>query len=136
MSQKSRKMKKKLFVVILILIVAGVGIYFYMYKGHRDIATENVDFELTVADLSKEFSESDSLANSKYADKTIQIYGKVSSIDLPSHTIIIDEKLSAVFTDSVLPKINLQDKIKIKGRFVGYDDLLEEFKVDQVGIAE
>lgn len=124
-------MKKKIIIVILVLIAASVSLYFYAYKGHRDIATENADFELTVSGLSKEFSENDSLANSKYADKTIQIYGKVTNVDLPSHTIIMDEKLSVVFTDSVLPKINLQEAITIKGRFVGYDDLLEEFKVDQ-----
>lgn len=114
------------------MAVVCAGVYFYAYKGHRDIASEDADFELTVSSLAKEFSENDSLANLKYADKTIQLHGKVSSIDLPSHTIIIDEKLSAIFTDSVLPKINLQEPIKIKGRFVGYDDLLEEFKVDQV----
>ncbi|RZK12620.1 MAG: hypothetical protein EOO46_02490 [Flavobacterium sp.] len=129
-------MKSKIIIFIAILIVASIGLYFYAYKGHRDIATESADFELTVSGLSKEFSESDSLANAKYADKTIQIYGKVTNIDLPSHTIVIDEKLSAEFTDSVLPKISLQDKIKIKGRFVGYDDLLEEFKVDQASRAE
>lgn len=129
-------MKKKIFLILVILLVASVSLYFYTYKGHRDIAAESADFEITTATLSKEFLENDSLANSKYADKTIQIYGKISSIDVPSHTIIIDEKLSAVFTDSVLPKINLQEQIKIKGRFVGYDDLLEEFKVDQVTVVE
>jgi len=129
-------MKNKIMIFIVVLIAAGVGLYFYAYKGHRDIATEDADYELTVSGLSKEFSEGDSLANSKYADKTIQIYGKVTNIDLPSHTIIIDEKLSAEFTDSILPKINLQDPIKIKGRFVGYDDLLEEYKVDQAAKAE
>lgn len=129
-------MKNKIITVLLVLVAASIGVYFYAYKGHRDIATEEADFELTVSALSKEFSENDSLANSKYADKTIQIYGKVSNIDLSSHTIVIDEKVSAVFTDSVLPKINLQEQIKIKGRFVGYDDLLEEFKVDQVTLAE
>lgn len=131
MSQKSKKMKKKIMIFITIVLVTGIGLYLYAYKGHRDIAAEDVDFELTVSVLSKEFSENDSLANLKYADKTIQIYGKVSSMDLPSHTIVIDEKLSVVFANSVLPKMNLQDPIKIKGRFVGYDDLLEEFKVDQ-----
>ncbi|MDR6967033.1 uncharacterized protein YxeA [Flavobacterium arsenatis] len=129
-------MKKKLLIIIVILILASIGLYFYAYKGHRDIATENAAFDLTVSGLSKEFSENDSLANSKYADKTIQIYGKVTDVDFPSHSIIIDEKLSVVFTDSVLPKINLQDAITIKGRFVGYDDLLEEFKIDQATKAE
>lgn len=129
-------MKRKIIIFLTILVIASVGLYFYAYKGHRDIATEDADFELTVASLSKEFSQNDSLANSKYADKTIQIYGKISNIDPSSHTIIIDEKLSVVFTDSVLPKMNLHDPIKIKGRFVGYDDLLEEFKVDQATKAE
>jgi hypothetical protein len=30
--------------------------------------------------------------------------------------------------------IKAGDAIKIKGRFVGYDDLLEELKMDQVSI--
>lgn len=129
-------MRKKILLLILVLIVGGAGFYFYMYKGHRDIASESVDFSLTVANLQKEFTENDSLSNLKYADKTIDIYGKTTSIDLEHHTIVIDEKVSAVFKDSILPKIKLQAPIKIKGRFVGYDDLLEEFKVDQVSIVE
>lgn len=129
-------MRKKIIIFVAVVIAAGAGLYFYAYKGHRDIAAEEADFQTTVAVLAKEFSENDSLANSKYADKTIQIYGKITSMDVPSHTIIIDEKLSATFSDSILPEANLQDEIKIKGRFVGYDDLLEEFKVDQAVKAE
>lgn len=129
-------MKKRILIFVAVVIAAGAGLYFYAYKGHRDIAAEEADFQTTVAVLAKEFSENDSLANSKYADKTIQIYGKITSMDVPSHTIIIDEKLSATFSDSILPEANLQDEIKIKGRFVGYDDLLEEFKVDQAVKAE
>ena len=129
-------MKRKIIIFFTVLVIASVALYFYAYKGHRNIASEGADFELTVATLSKEFSQNDSIANSRYADKTIQIYGKISSIDLPSHTIVIDQKLSVVFNDSVLPKMNLQEPVKIKGRFVGYDDLLEEFKIDQATKAE
>lgn len=129
-------MKNKVMVFIAVVIVVSVAFYFYAYKGHRDIAAESADFELSVSNLSKEFSENDSLANSKYADKTIEIYGKVSSMDASSHAIIIDEKLSVVFLDSILPIININDSVKVKGRFVGYDDLLEEFKVDQATLSQ
>ncbi|MFY0482400.1 OB-fold protein [Flavobacterium sp. PLA-1-15] len=128
-------MKNKILIFIGIVLVASAAVYFYAYKGHRDIASESADFKMSVSGLSKEFSENDSLANSKYADKTVEIYGKVSNLDASSHTIIVDEKLSVVFLDSILPKINANDSIKVKGRFVGYDDLLEEFKVDQATLS-
>lgn len=127
-------MKKKIMIALALLAVIGVGLYFYMYKDHRDIATESADYVLTVPELQKQFSVNGDAANKKYADKTIEVLGKITAVDPATHSLTLDEKLSAVLTDSVMNGIALQQKIKIKGRFVGYDDLLEEFKVDQVSI--
>lgn len=129
-------MRKKIMFTLAILAVIGVGLYFYMYKGHRNIAAESADFRLTVSDLQQQFSANPTAANKKYADKTLEVSGKVTAVDTESHSLTIDERLSAVLTDSVMNGIALQQKVKIKGRFVGYDDLLEEFKVDQVSISE
>lgn len=129
-------MKKIIGFIVVIIVVIGIGLYFYMYKGHRDIASENADYTLSLVQLQKEFAQNDSLCIKKYQDHTIQIYGKTTSIDSSGHTIVIDEKISAEFQDSILPKLTLQKPIKIKARFLGYDDLLEEFKFDQASIAE
>lgn len=129
-------MIKKVMIVLAFLIVVGVGLYLYLFKNHRDISSESADYKLSVKELQQQFAENDTLANRKYADKTIEVYGKITDIDLPSHTVTIDEKLSAVFKDSVLDHLAVEKQTLIKGRFVGYDDLLEEFKMDQVSLSE
>jgi predicted negative regulator of RcsB-dependent stress response len=129
-------MKKKIIIVLAILALSGAGMYLYMYKDHRDIATESADYSTTVSKLQQQFKENSTTANKKYADKTIEVYGKITAADLPNHTITIEEKLSAVFKDSVVKDLPAGKSVKIKGRFVGYDDLLEEFKMDQVSLSQ
>lgn len=129
-------MKKIILIVVILIAVIGTGIYFYMYKDHRDIANEDASFSLTVKDLQTEFSQNDSLANKKYLDRTIEVYGKISSLDVASNAIVMDEKLLGTFKTKVSKDLTVGKEVKIKGRFIGYDDLLEEFKLDQVSISE
>lgn len=127
---------KKIALLLIGFAVIGFGLYFYMYKNHRDIATESADYSITVNDLQSEFNKDITFSNKKYLDKTIEVRGKITSIDLPNHYIVIDTKLTAFFSDSVLNTVSLQKQVKIKGRFLGYDDLLEEFKMDQVSLSQ
>ena len=127
-------MKKKLFYILLLLIVIVFGIYKYMYKSHRDIASEEAAFSKTVSEVFQAFTTNDSLANKTYLDKTILVKGKITNIDLTSKIITVDEKLSARFTTKIPDNIKLQDSIIIKGRLVGFDDLLEEIQMDQCTI--
>lgn len=129
-------MKKIVITSVFVLVAAAVAIYFYVYKSHRDISSEKADFSTSISQLKKEFSDNDSIFNSKYADKTIEIYGKTTTIDLANHSIVIDDKATVIFTDTILQNITLQEDIKIKGRYVGYDDLLEEFTIDQATIVK
>ncbi len=107
-----------------------------MYRDHRNIATETADFTVTVNDLKKEFIENDSLAYMKYKDKTIQLSAKVTSIDTENNAIVVDEKLYATFMKAFKSDLAIGKQITIKGRFLGYDDLIEEFKIDQVTIVK
>lgn len=123
-------MKKNVLIFLILFIMSAFLIYNYIYKSHRVIANEKVSYTISIVDLKKEFSQNDSLANDKYLDKTIEIYGKISSIDLATNSIYIDNSLSARLKEK--PKgLNVNDTIQIKGRFIGYDDLLEEFKMDE-----
>lgn len=122
---------KKIIITISILFVSAVGIYFYVYQGHRNIATEEADFSLTLLKLKSEFSANDSLFNAKYADKTIEIYGKVTAIDLSNQSIMLDEKINVNFAAVIPTSITVSSSLRIKGRYVGFDELLEEFKIDQ-----
>lgn len=127
-------MRKKLFYVLLLLIVVIFGVYKYVYKSHRDIASEDAAYSKTVSEVFQAFTANDSLANKTYLDKTISVKGIITNIDLGNKIITVDEKLSARFSDMIPDNIKLQDSITLKGRLVGFDDLLEEIQMDQCAI--
>jgi len=125
--------KRVLYLLVLILGIGGFIGYKILYKNHRDIGGEKASFSLSVKKFEQEFVINDSIANAKYADKTVEVQGKITNIDTASNSIAIDEKLEAAFKEKI-SGLRLQQGIKIKGRFVGYDDLLGELKMDQVSI--
>jgi len=122
---------KKFMVVFSLVIIVAIGIYFYTYQSHRDIATEKPDYSLTLTNLQKDFETNDSLFNAKYADKTIEIYGIITAIDLKNQSIMLDDKIAISLDTFVANSLKISDTTFIKGRYVGFDDLLEEFKIDQ-----
>ena len=124
-------MKKNIIIFLFFTALIGTGIFFYIYKAHRDIASEKEDFTITVNAIFSEFQSNERNANSKYLDKTIEVSGRISSIDLETKSIVIDEKLFTTFADTIPKKSEVNSVINIKGRFVGYDGLLEEMKMDQ-----
>lgn len=124
-------MKKKL----LIFIVLLVGVYFgyrYLYHDHRDIASEEASFTLTVDNLLKEFETDETKANAKYLDKPVLINGKVTSVDLPAKTIVLDEKVFVLFSKTT--EVKQGATLSVQGRLIGYDSLLGEIKLDQATI--
>ena len=129
-------MKKKLIIASILIVGVLVSVYFYAYKGHRDIATAQADFSLTVSALQKEFAENDSLATVKYQNKVIQIQGVITNVDVESKSIVVDDKVYAQFDTNLPSVVETKKKITIKGRFLAYDDLVEEFKMDQTTIIE
>lgn len=122
-------------IFVVFVIFGGFLLYNYIYKEHRNIANETESFVVTVVDLKEDYSKNDSLANAKYLDKTIVIYGKITSMDLSNKMLMIDTSLAAVIKDNNV-ELKQNDSIKLKGRFIGYDDLLEEFKMDECSIIE
>lgn len=122
-------MKKKILIVFIIVLLFAFAGYQYIYKNHRDISSEEASFKITLADLKVDFEKNDSIANAKYLDRTIAIYGEVTSLDLSTNEIVIDSNLSAKVKGKISAKKG--DKITVKGRFIGYDDLLEEYKMDE-----
>lgn len=127
-------MKKKIIIGLLLIFVVAIVAYNYMYKNHRNIATEEVTYSESVTQVYSAFQQNDSMANTKYLDKTIEIYGKITAIDLANKTIMVDEKLSARCTNSIPSDLKMQNTVALKGRVVGYDDLLEEIQMDQCTI--
>lgn len=128
---KSSITKKILLIFFLGALSVSAVIYFYVYKSHRDITSESVAFSLPVAELHQDFMNNFESSSHKYADKTIETYGKITSMDLENNAIILDDKVFLKMTEKISKELTIQQSIKIKGRFVGFDDLLEELKMDQ-----
>lgn len=124
-------MKKKAIVLTVVLLLMAVVVYNYIYQSHRDINNESVTYSVLVEDIYSEFIKNDSLANAKYLDKTVEVSGKITNIDLSNKVITVDGKLFASFKNKLKSDLKINLTIRIKGRLIGFDDLLEELKMDQ-----
>lgn len=123
--------KYKIVIALLVFFGALIGVYFYVYQGHRDISNEKESFSVNVDTLYTEFMYDEFQANEKYLDKTISVSGKITKIDYKNKSIVINEKLFALFDNYLPVSIKPQLEVEIKGRLLGYDSLLEEIKLDQ-----
>ena len=123
--------KRKFFYLLSILILlSGVIGYNYIYQEHRNIAEENAQFKKNSKELIEEYQHDIEATTTKYLDKTIEISGEVTAID--THNFTLNNGIIC-YTDSLtMVKIKLATAIKVKGRSIGYDELLEYIKFDQI----
>lgn len=126
------KVKKKYILLSMALLLLGISIatYNYMYKEHRNIATETVSFNVSASKLNSDLSAPDTAL--EYIDKVVQVQGEVSAIE--QNAVVIDDKVQVNFSENVSNRVSIQEQITIKGRCVGYDDLLELVKIDQASL--
>jgi hypothetical protein len=119
---------KKWSILIVLCVIVGIIGYRYVYQDHRDIATETSIYKLTASDLLDEFAINPMSSENKYLNKTIEVSGSIS--DKNPQNITIEDKVFCQFSSKIQKALNTE-QIKIKGRFIGYDDLLEQVKLDQ-----
>lgn len=120
-------MKKYIILVGILLIILLA--YSYVYQGHRDIEKEKAEFKMDAEIIIKEFSMNSQESETKYLNKTIEVKGNVTNQSEKS--ISLNENIFCQFTELFPSKLKTNTEISIKGRFIGYDDLLEELKFDQ-----
>lgn len=126
-----RKRKYLLFFLFILILSIIIG-YNYMYKEHRDISSEKADFTLTSKELMNEYKIDLDDATTKFLDKTIQLDGIVTDVESDNFTL---NDVIICYTDSItIQNINITEEVKVKGRSIGYDELLEYIKLDQVTI--
>ena len=133
----NRKLKFRLGLgVALVLLSAIVVLYFYVYQSHRDIDAEQAAFETSVSEFSQRFINNPDSSTVTYADQTISIYGNVTALDLKQNTITLDNKLIATTSKEEINRAKTGELVKLKGRFIGYDELFNELRMDQCTIEE
>ncbi len=118
----------KKWIAIVILIIIALIVYNYIYQDHRDIGNEEAEFVFKASNFSAEFSINPKASESKYLNKTIEVDGTVTDSD--KNSITLNNNIFCQFNTS-LDNIERDKNIKIKGRVIGYDDLLNEIKLDQ-----
>lgn len=123
-------MTKKLKIILLFIVVLIIGLLSYNYiltGGARNLEKETAEFSVSANAIFGEFSANSEKATTKYLNKAVEIGGKVTNVS--ENVITLDGKVSCQL--QVSEQVNLNSQIKIKGRVTGYDDLLEELKLDQ-----
>ncbi|AXG72217.1 hypothetical protein KORDIASMS9_04485 [Kordia sp. SMS9] len=125
----SKKSKKRILIALVVLVIVGVGGYLYIYKAHKTLD----DMEVVYTGSAQEF-ESKMEANadewSKAGDKVIEVTGVITAKDVKG--ISVDGSFYFQLEEGTKTDNLTEDqKIRIKGRIIGYDDLLGELKLDK-----
>ena len=113
-----------------LFIIGSVFIYFTYNKPHTDFSKSRSEFTIESKDLISFYQINPENANAKYLDKILLLTGIVTETE--ENIIILDNGIVCTLDPSqkVNEKINLGTKVSVKGRCIGYDDLLEEIRVD------
>jgi len=120
---------RKWIIILIAVIIAAIVVYNYIYQDHRDIETEKAEFVMSANEISTLFSENASASEQKFLNKTIEVSGLISEIN--TNDITIDDKVFCQFSKESSSNLKANSKVTIKGRVIGYDDLLEQVKLDQ-----
>ena len=127
----NKKLKILAIVLVALLIVAFVGYEYVMTAGARNLASEETTFKTSSKLIKAEFNDNSNLSNKKYLNQAIEITGLVT--ESTPKQIILDENIVCEMTENNIV-VSKGKTTTIKGRFVGFDDLLSELKLDKSSI--
>lgn len=125
----SKRTKKIIIICIAALILVVGGGLLYMYKAHESIDDMEVAFKGNSQEfLTKMEGSADEWTTG--GNKVVELTGVVTGKDLKGVTVngsIYFQLEEGTKTDNLTEG----QKINIKGRIIGYDDILEELKLDK-----
>ena len=131
------KNKITLITISLLFFIAFFGIVFFTYnKPHKDFSVAQADIMLEAAKLYEHYQNNLYDANLKFLDKVLLVNGPVT--ELNSNLVIIGGNIvcSLDSSYSLDTGIKLDDKISVKGRCIGDDDLFGEVRIDHCFIMQ
>ena len=125
-------LSKRAKIVIYLIVLTGLGLfvaYKIIYKPHQTVASQQAAFVGTSEVFKKEVAQN----SEKWQNAIVQLNGTIT--DLDEQGIMMSETIYCQFKNlESLKTLSLETSISIKGRFIGYDDLLEEIKLDNCDI--
>jgi hypothetical protein len=132
----NKKIKIMLFIGVILLLTTYftfpiVKDYMVNNMGKRDLQSEEAAFTLKAKDFVAEFAAKEADANKKYLEKPVVISGIITSVN--NKEVIIDEVVVCGFT-GVKASLKVGQTVSVKGRVVGFDDLMGSVNMDQCSI--
>lgn len=121
----SKKSKIILLAVVLAILCGYIGLR-YAYKAHKTID----EIAVTFSGTSEVFLEKVKTDTAIWQDVVVELSGTITSIDQRGITLN-GSIYCQLETDTSIATLQEGQNITIKGRMIGYDDLLEEIKLDQ-----
>ncbi len=120
-----KKSKWIVFLVVLSIIVA-YGVYNYAYQPHQTTEELTADYTGNSNNFLNEVSKN----TNAWLNKTVELSGKITSKD--EKGITLSNSIYCQFRENVNFKmLKVTQEITLKGQVIGYDDLLEELKLNQ-----
>ena len=116
--------------ILPLSIIGLVFVYLTYNKPHKDFNKSRSEFTINSKDLILFYHNDTDNANARYLEKILLVTGVIT--DIGENIIIQDNGIVCTLDPSQIinKKINLGSEISIKGRCIGYDDLLDEIRVD------
>ncbi len=117
--------------IVIVIIIMLVAVYYLYNKPHRNILNEESVISINAGNLFKNYEQNETDANKDFLDKTIEITGQISEINISEEenpVIIFKNKedffgVSCSFSSKMnqnLANIKIGDSIKVKGICKGY----------------
>lgn len=124
----NKKFRIIIFSIAMVGLVAYAGFNYVMYGGARNLSKEDTAYTVSSKSIANEFASNIEKSNKKYLEKAIVIKGTITKVT--GNEVIIDDSIicSLKEFDS---SIQENQFVILKGRVVGYDDLMGELKLDQ-----
>ena len=117
--------KNKLLIGIAIITLGVLAVYKYTYKAHTTVAEEKVAFTGQTADFLTIIKEQPAA----WTSKVILLEGVVTAND--TQGFVLNEQVFCQFKKEELVTTTKESTVKVKGRVIGYDDLLDELKLEE-----
>ena len=115
----------------LIFIVLLIIVYAVWNKPHKNYSNTEPNITIDSSNFINEFKTNSTLATEKYLNQIILVSGNVT--DTLTKSVVLNNGIVCTFDSlslKALGPIQINNEVSIKGRFVGFDDLFEEIRLD------
>jgi len=113
-----------------LFFIGSIIIYVIYNKPHKDFDKSPIEDTIESIDLISFYQDNPDNANTRFLDKFILVIGTIT--DIEKNIIILDSSIVCKLDPSqiITNQININNEVSVKGRCIGYDDLLEEVRID------